>query len=143
MNPWLKTILVAAFTTIVTAALSFILSNSMSPSTGNVFVEATVLVAFILGLALQATAILAAWAWHRWISKQRDRYFSSSIFATCVSFAMLIIFLHIVSDDWFGKEFFGAFVYFGPHPAIMCGVPLVYLLFCKKRQKVNPAEAGA
>jgi hypothetical protein len=92
-------------------------------------------VAFVAAIGFQALAIFAAWGWQRWVSGNRQQYFVPAIFAFGVTFAMLIGLSRIVFHEWFGEEF----VFFGWIPLLFCGVPLTYLIFCRKARS-QPKE---
>jgi uncharacterized membrane protein len=128
MNPWLKTSCVAIATALGGGAVQFLV---LKPDP---FGSAMLGVAFIAAMGFQALVIFAAWGWQRWVSGNRQQYVVPAIFAFGVAFAVFIGLLRIVFHEWFGE----GFIFFGWIILLFCGVPLAYLIFCRKAPK--PAD---
>jgi hypothetical protein len=134
MNPWLKTVLVGGVITIAAFAYLFILPAFISALKPDPFGEAILPIMFMLALGLQFLALFSAWASQRWMFKGTHKYIVSVLFAVLVSFGAFLVFL-LSTHGWSWSLSFYDFEFFGFFPAIMCGVPLLYLIFCKKTHK--------
>ena len=122
MNPWAKTAIVAVATALGSAA--FVALFLHPDALGG----ALLAFAFFPTVGIQAVAITAAWIWHRRLSKKKDRFFTSAAFGAFVACLLALVLARVCFSDW---RAIVRFMY--PLPILFCGVPLVYLCFCRPK----------
>ena len=132
MNPWIKTVFVGIATVVVAFTYLFILPIFITALAPDPFGEALLPLVFLLALALQCLALFSAWIFHRCLFKKSHNYIIAVLLAVSISFGTFLIFLRVTVSHWWEPD---CFMFFGFLPAIFCGIPLLYLLFCKKRDR--------
>lgn len=87
---------------------------------------ALLMVAFFPTVGIQAVAISVAWFWHCRVTKKKDRLYASSAVGAVAACLSAFVLARSFFSDWRGIL---GFLY--PMPTVFCGVPLVYLCFCR------------
>jgi hypothetical protein len=130
MTPWLKVIVVSVATDVVIGACAFGIRGIFAGVKADPFGDVILGVSFAVAVGLQVLALISAWMWKALTSKRNSSFLWPVIFAALVAFVALLVFLRYANQGHWSSE---DFLYFSPMPIILCGAPLLYLLFCEKR----------
>ncbi len=127
MNPWLKSIFLAAALLITLCALPFIVGMQGDSHIGN---WGMILAALVCAASL-ALGLLAGWCWQRWFLRIKQPSLGAVTIAAVISFIMF----SVISHPMLGEFWWRISPSLGLFPGVFCGVPLIYLLLLCRRPK--------